>query len=232
MSNCFVSKNIWYCSDSSSSSSLIVGRDNDNPRNAVDNVDIFQESLTIPKFVKWKRITKIGKNSFCQLTNLKKVYIAARITEIAFRSFDQCKNLEYINIPSSVEKIGGNALCLSDNGNGVSSGTTTIVFEPGSKLQLIGEGGISSKQYFSITFCGTQTFNNCESQVFKFSEKITIYSPSDIDFCPDSTQTITNTRVPKENLCPPLIPHQTLPCSGCFQKRINFSLHFSFFLLL
>ena len=224
MTLCFSYHNIKYCLQSGKST-LTVGDNSDNNHNAIVDISTIADEITIPKYVKWQKVTEIGSNAF-RCSSLRKVYINAQVVTINLRAFDQCQYLEYINIPSSVESIEGNAFCLSVQTEGtMSSGSTTVVFEANSHLKKLEVGNFVQKSQFILSYCGPLSFSNCGNSVFQASHSITLYVPPDVQFCPSvKNSSVSIQSMPKEVLCPPIKPHKTLPCTACFRKKFHYKL--------
>ena len=206
-----IKNNIRYCLDENEAS-YSVGCGSHQDAIADNSIDL--STIIIPEKIYNKDITKINSCAFEQLKTIRIVQIYAKITRIEFRAFDQCSGIERINIPATVTYIGGNALCLSNNGP--SGGTVHIYFEPGSQLSQIGDGGISSKETMIISYCGQNSMNNCGSNIFSYVVNPIIYSPNNIEFC-----SIQSTQIKEQALClpyPPKLPNT--PCITLYYRQI------------
>ena len=203
--------------------SLTVGDGTGKNTNAIEDYSLQTETLIIPKYVKWRKVTKIGEKAFNKAHILKRVYINAPITIISNYAFDQCYNLEYINIPPSVETIGVNALCMSLSDDAEpSDGIVTIIIQPNSNLSKIENGGISLKKNYIISYCGPKSLTNCGGDLFSSSESITLYTYEWIQFC-NKNEGVNRKEIHKDVLCPYFPPIITPPCITCLtQNRFNY----------
>ena len=204
-----VENNIKYCFDSTTNS-YSVGCAS-QAQDAIKDKSLNLSTLIIPEKINNKDITKINTAAFCNLSTIRVVQIYAKITIIATRAFDQCSGLERINSPSTVKIIDGNALCLSTSigtdETKISEGTVHIYFEPGSQLEKIGSGGISSKETIIITYCGNNTNITCGGAFLYGAINISIYNPYSLKFC-----NIPSTEIEDEEqeICPSPPPPPTL----------------------
>ena len=229
MSNCLVNNNIKYCI-TTENQFYTVGTDETNDTNAIDDYSIQSDILSIPKYIGWKKVTKIGQYSFRNAPLLKKVYINADITIIAKYAFDLCTNIEYINIPSSVEIIEDHSIWLSRTGDGItSSGTAIIAIQSNSKLKSFDTNAFGNKENFVFSYCGPKTLEICNDETFKNINSITLYTYSGINICSSVEKTINI--IPKDVLCPYITPTQTIPCTFHFTPQKTFS-HFHYIYLL
>ena len=220
-----VENNIRYCFESTTNS-YSVGCAS-QAQDAIEDKSLNLSTLIIPEKINNKDITKINTAAFKGLNTIRVVQIYAKITIIGTQAFDQCSGLERINIPATVKNILGNALCLSTS-TGTSKGTVHIYFEPGSQLEEIGDGGISSKETIIITYCGNSQNIMCTKDfLYKVTNKI-IYSPYSFEFC-----NISSSEIREPAICPPYPPTlPNIPCLTLDWKPVRLSYAMYFMIML
>jgi len=114
--------------------------------------------ITIPA-----SITEIGRDAFNGCDQLRTVIFAAdnRLEKIVNAAFMRCTSLTRITIPASVTEIGFEAFHRS--------GLTTVTFEEGSRLEIIGDYAFEQSKITAITIPASVTeiagsaFSSCTS---------------------------------------------------------------------
>ena len=152
-------------------------------------------TLTIPAIIHKHEIDQIGRNAFSQCPNIEEVFISDSIRVINTAAFSECPNLRSVLIPSSIEFIGnlgihGYNVTLDNINPNLSTksytgkGMMKVIFHPNSRIQYIGQYGISRKENIIIYYYGTSDFF-CENDIFFLSaiQSAKIIAPYSSKFC-------------------------------------------------
>ena len=136
--------------------------------------------VVIPEFHDNLPVTSVGKFAFRLARNILEVKIEAKIKTIGERSFSDMSGLRIINIPETVTKIDKCGLQFSTEG--LSNGTSLIIFEGKSSLESIGEEVFGFRTKVIIKYTKTKS-PSCASNAFSRVKTVEIYSPNIFLFC-------------------------------------------------
>ena len=173
----------------------IIGTNETTAGNGYINKDIAGSVLTIPSKIDEKKIEEIGQYAFHRCFNIEEVFISDSIRAINQWAISDCYNLRSIIIPPSVEFIGTVGIHTYNRTKRniysnlplksyTSKGVLNVVFQPHSRIQYIGEFGISRKENIIVHYYDHGLFS-CHSDIFYISviQRVKIISPYSSSFC-------------------------------------------------